>query len=58
MTERETEMALHALAMAVADLRDRLTRLEAFTLSVNKRLQLNEAGLSLYEINEPGRTLN
>lgn len=59
MTEAELHATLNALALAVSDLQLRLSRLESFALSMNRRLQLNEAGQALYEINtDTGRTLN
>lgn len=59
MTETELHATLNAIALAVADLQTRQSRLEAFVLSLNRRLQLNEAGQALYEINaDIGRTLN
>lgn len=51
MTDQESAY-IKALALAVADLQTRLTRLEAFVLSVNKRLQFNEAALVIEEIDE------
>ena len=55
----ETESAyLKALALAVADLQTRLTHLEAFVLSVNRRLTLNEAGLAIYQVEDDRRDLH
>ena len=58
MTEAELQITLRALALAVNDLQTRLTRLEAFALSMNRRLQLQEAGTALYEIEAVDRRLN
>lgn len=58
MTEAEIQVTLRALALAVNDLQTRLTRMEAFALSMNRRLQLQEAGTALYEIESVDRRLN
>ena len=58
MTEAELQVTLRALALAVNDLQTRLGRMEAFALSINRRLQLQEAGTALYEIDAVDRRLN
>ena len=51
MTDQESAY-IKALALAVADLQTRLSRLEAFALSMNRRLQLQEAALVIEEIED------
>ena len=58
MTEAELQVTLRALALAVNDLQTRLGRLEAFALTMNRRLRLQEAGTALYEIEATDRRLN
>lgn len=58
MTEAELQVTLRALALAVNDLQTRLGRLEAFALTMNRRLRLQEAGTALYEIDAVDRRLN
>ena len=57
MTEAELQVTLRALALAVNDLQTRLGRLEAFALTMNRRLRLQEAGTALYEIDAVDRRL-
>lgn len=49
MTDPELQAYVRALALAVADLQNRLTRLEAFALSTHKRLLVNEVEVLAYE---------
>lgn len=58
MTDLELHTTLRALALAVSDIQERLTRLEAFSLSMNRRMQLQEAGVALFEIEHTDRRLN
>lgn len=58
MTEAELQVTLRALVLAVNDLQTRLGRLEAFALTINRRMQLQEAGTALYEMEAVDRRLN
>lgn len=57
MTDQESAY-IKAIALAVADLQTRLTRLEAFALTINRRLLANEAGQALYEIGNARRDIH
>lgn len=57
MTDAESAY-IKAIALAVADLQTRMTRLEAFALSINRRLLENEAGQALYEIENARRDVH
>lgn len=59
MTESELHHAVRAIALAVADIQQRLSALEAFCLSMNRRLLANSAEIARYEYDEEkGRTIN
>lgn len=51
MTDAE-RAALHSLALAVRDLQSRLGTLEAFAVNLLRRIQLHEAGLAVYQIDD------
>lgn len=55
MTDSDLAHAVKALALAVSDLQERLTRLEAFALSTYKRLQIREAEMAVYEMKQDER---
>jgi len=57
VTDQESAY-IKAIALAVADLQTRLTRLEAFALALNKRVRINEAGQALYEIQDDRREIH